>query len=446
MLKRLPSGTIHYLILGLLLVGLGISLEHRFNVYSQLPVWNGSAVVMPARDVLPSQIGAILNGRPPEDISAKNKNPLDMSTFWQSWKILEDEYYVRDKVDAGKMIDGAIAGMVASLGDPYTAYLPPKQNERSSEELAGSFYGVGIELGFSNDGILSVMAPLDDTPASKAGLQPNDLIINVKDEVKKMNESTSGWSIDKAVDSIRGPKDSTVVLTIVRRPRTEATAATSAATASAQLKPFEVPLQRGEIVVKSVKLDWLEKAGKPVAHIKLNRFGERTVQEWDTVVKEIQQKGPLVAGVILDMRNNPGGLFDDAIYVSSDFMDKGTVVSEKGKLSTHDFASNGSGRLKNYPLLVLINGGSASASEIVAGALKDIRNATLIGEKSFGKGTVQNRLELVNGGGIHVTIAQWLTPKGNWIHQKGIEVDVKAPDNYETKDVDETIQVALQKL
>jgi len=319
--------------------------------------------------------------------------------------------------------------MTASIGDPYTMYLPPELNERSAADLAGSFYGVGIELGYV-DGILAAIAPLSGTPADKAGVRAGDLIINVKDEAKGFDESTEGWSLNKAVENIRGPKDTPVILTIVREGETE---------------PLEVTIYRGEIIVKSVEVDFVENTGKRVAHIKLSRFGERTNAEWDEVVTEIVAQKDSIDGVVLDMRNNPGGFFNDAIYIASEFIKSGVIVSQKDVLQQQDYQAQGKGRLVGMPVEVLVNKGSASASEIVAGALRDQLQAKLVGQKTFGKGTVQDRRELSNGGGIHITIARWLLPSGEWIHENGIPVDVEVEQDYDTE-ADEQLLKAIEVL
>ncbi len=423
------SGTV---IIVLLLVVLGGLIEYRYSLIQSTPFGQINTQKIGRRtDLSASTLSRVINGQPPSD----TEGDVDMNVFWQTWKMLEDEYYLPEKMETQKMVDGAVSGLVSSLGDPYTTYLPAKENERSGQDLAGSFYGVGIELGFSPEGILSVIAPLDGTPAAAAGLQANDLILNVKDPQKNLDEATTGWSLEKAVDSIRGPKDTTVTLTMLRQDQ-EAEA----------IKPFDVDLRRGEIVVKSVKLEFPTVAGKKIAHLKITKFGERTMQEWDEAVAEILKQRGQISGIVLDMRNNPGGLFDDAIAVTSDFVESGVVVSQKGRYSSKDYNSKGKARLKGIPLVVLVNKGSASASEIVAGALKDRLNVTLVGEKTFGKGTVQDRVPLNNGAGLHVTIAQWLTPNGNWIHEKGIEVNVEEKDNTETKDVDEQLIKAAQQL
>lgn len=423
------SGTIAIV---LLLIFLGSLLEYKYSLIEQTPLANLNKEKIGRRsDLSASNLSRIINGQPPSDIG----EDVDMDVFWQTWRMLEDEYYLPEKLDAQKMVDGAAAGLVSSLGDPYTTYLPAKENERSGQDLAGSFFGVGIELGFSKEGILSVVAPLDGTPAAAAGLQAGDLILNVKDPQKELDESTSGWSLEKAVDAIRGPKDSIVTLTMLR-PGDEGEV----------VQPFDVELKRGEIIVKSVKLEFPTVNDRRIAHLKITKFGERTIQEWDDAVSEILRQRSSIDGVVLDLRNNPGGLFDDAIYVTSDFVDSGVVVSQKGRYNNKEYMAKGKTRLKGIPLVVLVNQGSASASEIVAGALKDRLNVPLVGEKTFGKGTVQDRVPLSSGAGLHVTIAQWLTPNGTWIHDTGIEPSTVIKDNPETNDTDEQLNAAVDQL
>lgn len=354
---------------------------------------------------------------------------VNFQTFWEVWRLLEKEYVEPDKLQVDKMVDGAIGGMTGAIGDPYTMYLPPSDNQRSGEDLAGAFYGVGIELGYV-DGVLAVMAPLSGSPAEKAGVKAKDLILHVKDESKKLDADTSGWTLNQAVDSIRGKKDTQVVLTLLRRDE--------------KPEPFDVTITRGEIVVPTTELSFTETETGPVAVIKLSKFGERTPQEWNEAVTTILAK-PNVKGVVLDVRNNPGGFFDGAILVASEFIDKGIIVSQKGRKDSQDFPARGKARLAKMPVVVLVNRGSASSSEIVSGALRDVRNAKLIGEKTFGKGTVQDRLELENGGGMHITTARFLLPKGEWIHDTGIPATIEVEDNPETPE-DEVLQKALSEL
>jgi carboxyl-terminal processing protease len=402
-------------IIGLLLVILGGVVGYRYG----------------QRNALPTQLplSELINSQTPTE-----KQTVDFSTFWEAWDHLEKEYVDPTKVDPKNMVNGAIGGMTSALGDPYTAYLPPVENQRRGEDLAGSFFGVGIELGYV-DNVLAVISPLKGMPADKAGVQAGDLIIHVKDEAKGLDADTTGWSLDEAVGNIRGQKGTSVLLTLLRRKEGNEPA-----------EPFEVSVQRDEIILKTVELAFPEHNGKKVAHIKLSGFGERTPGEFETAVQAILAEKNNISGIVLDMRNNPGGLFDDAIKVASEFIEDGTIVTQKGKYEEQVFPAKGKARLAGIPLVVLVNKGSASAAEIVAGALRDQVNAKMIGEKTFGKGTVQDRLPLSNGGGLHVTIAKWLLPKGDWIHDAGIPVSIEIKDDPETKDVDEALNKAIEEL
>ncbi|MBD3279309.1 MAG: PDZ domain-containing protein [Candidatus Pacebacteria bacterium] len=421
------------LIVALLLVVLGGMLGYRFHQTGQLPLnlqnWPVlNRFLKPRRQSSLAQL--IGDPEPPENLATQPGEKVNFDAFWEVWALLEDRYLESEKMEPNKMVHGAIAGMTAAIGDPYTIYLPPKDNQRSGEDLAGSFYGVGIELGYIDE-TLAVVAPLKGTPADHAGIQAGDLILNVKDEQKDLDESTAGWSLNEAVEKIRGPKGSPVTLTLYRKNNGN--------------KPFEITVNRGEIIVETVELSWLEKDGQKIAHLRVFRFGERTKVEWDQAVEEILSQGSQLSGVILDLRNNPGGFFDRSIDLASDFVAKGQiVVSQKSKYDQQDFYSNGTGRLIKIPVVVLVNRGSASASEILAGALRDQKGTKLIGEKTFGKGTIQDRLEVSNGGGVHVTVGRWLLPKGDWIHDEGIPVSVEVTDDPETEN-DEVLDRALDE-
>ncbi len=354
---------------------------------------------------------------------------VDFQEFWKVWTILEQNYVDPSKIQSDQMVYGAIKGMTASLGDPYTMFLPPTDQKRSAEDLQGSFFGVGIELGYI-DNTLAVQSPLPDSPAAKAGIQAKDLILRVKDD--KIDTDTTGWSLAQAVDKIRGDKGSKVTLTLFRKDYNNN-------------QPFPVTLERGEIVVPSAKIAYETKDGKKVAHITLSRFGERTNSEMDGIIADISSQNPKVSGIILDMRNNPGGFLDGAVSVSSEFIKSGNIVTQKGKLTSKEYPSLGTGRLANYPVVVVVNGGSASAAEITAGALRDDKGAELIGEKTFGKGSVQDAMQLPDGAGLHVTIAKWLLPKGDWISGTGIPVNVEVKDDPNTPN-DEVILKAVDEV
>ncbi len=405
----------------ILLVVLGLVIENRYGLVYSFARENPQVPIISTRRAR----SLVTN----EEIPPERQQEVSFETFWEVWSLLERDYLEPGDIKAEKMVNGAIGGMTSALGDPYTVYLPPAENQRSGEDLAGSFFGVGIELGY-REGILAVVAPLKDTPAEQAGIKAGDLIIRVNDPAKNLDEDSSRWSLNEAVDAIRGPKGTPVTLTLLREGQSE---------------PLEITVNRGEIVVNSVEVEFVEHAGKRVAHVSLSRFGERTEAEWDEVVSTILKNKPNINGIVLDMRNNPGGFFDGAIDIASDLIQSGVVVTQKGQFVEQDFPARGRARLINIPVEVLVNRGSASASEIVAGALRDRLGAKLIGERTFGKGTVQDRRELSNGGGLHVTIARWLLPSGEWIHDEGIPVNIEIADNPDTEE-DEQLLRAIEEL
>ncbi|MBW7955869.1 S41 family peptidase [Patescibacteria group bacterium] len=354
---------------------------------------------------------------------------VDFGEFWDIWGILEESYIDPEKVKPTEMVYGAIKGMTSSLEDPYTMFLPPDDQKRSEEDLSGAFYGVGIQLDYV-DNVLAVGAPLKGSPAEQAGLKAKDLILHVKDN--KIDKDTQGWSLAEAVGYIRGERGTKVTLTLLRRDE--------------KPEPFEVTLTRDEIVVPSAELQYVDLPnGQKAAVITLSRFGERTESELNTAIADIQRQSPKVAGVILDMRNNPGGFLDGAVDVASEFIGDGVIVTQQGRNSSRDYIAKGNARLAQYPVEVVVNGGSASAAEIVAGALRDRKGAKLIGEKTFGKGTVQDALRLPSGAGLHVTIAKWILPNGDWIQETGIPVNVEVKDDDQTE-IDEVLERAKTEL
>lgn len=342
--------------------------------------------------------------------SLENKEPpknirLDFRLFWDTWDLVSREYIDKKALDPQKLFFGAISGMVAAVGDPYTFFLPPEQQKSSKEELNGAFEGVGIQLGFNKDKRLLVIAPLSGTPAQKAGIKPQDLIVKIGEQ------DTTNITLPEAVKLIRGPKGTSVDLTILREGETS---------------PKTFTLIRDTIIVKSVEVDFKKtKTGKSLAVIKLSRFGERTKDEWMETISQILPKNPSVT--ILDVRNNPGGFLDGAVFIASEFLDSGNIVwHEDAQGQKTAYKVNRQGKLTSIPLIVLINKGSASASEIVAGALQDRKRAKLVGEKTFGKGTIQEAQELPGGTGIHITVAKWLTPNERWVNDtQGLDPDVK---------------------
>ena len=333
---------------------------------------------------------------------------VDFSLFWTVWDKVSAEYVDKSAVDGKKMVDGAISGMVSALGDPYTVYLPAQQNKESKEDLGGAFEGVGIQLGYK-DNRLAIVAPLDGTPAHRAGVKAGDFILHIKDEKKRLDRSTDGLTLPEAVKMIRGEGGTTVELTLAR---------------AGQEDPFKVELTRGIIVVKSVTVEYPDSGGGKIAWIKLNRFGDRTREEWNAVVGELADKED-IDGVVLDLRNNPGGYLEMSVYIAGEFLSPGkTVVGQQyGDGTKTDTKVDRNGRLLKQRLAVLVNEGSASASEILAGALQDHKRAKVVGVKSFGKGSVQQPDDFPDGSGVHITIAKWLRPSGEWIDKIGITPD-----------------------
>lgn len=357
-----------------------------------------------------------------------NEPGLDLGMMWKVKNRLESLYLDPDKLNDREMEYGAIKGLVDSASDPYTMYLPPEDNKSSQQDLAGEFGGVGISLGYK-DKTLAVMSPLPNTPADKAGLKAGDLILNIKDDLNQVDESTVDISLDRAVKLIRGKIGSTVTLEIYRQGENDS---------------FEVDLVRDNIVVASLEMEMVERDGKNYAWVKLYKFTDRLYEEWDEMVEEIKSVG--VDGIVLDLRNNPGGFLQASVEVASDFIDDGIVVQQESRKGIDQVykVNTRKGRLLNQPLMVLINEGSASASEILAGALKQHDRATLVGMTSFGKGTVQQPEEFSDGSGLHVTIARWLLPDGTSIDHSGVVPDVEVADDYETE-ADEQLEKALEQ-
>lgn len=345
---------------------------------------------------------------------------VDFSLFWEIWDKLETKYLERDQLDREKMVYGAIQGLTNATGDPYTVFLPPKKNEESKEELNGTFEGVGIRLGYNEDKQLVVISPLEGMPAKAAGVEAGDLILRIKDENKGIDESTNGITLPEAVEKIRGPKGSEVTLTLLHEDDSE---------------PYEATITRDTIVVPTVKVEFMENGA--VAHLQLSRFGDKTPEQWDQAVDQILEK-KTVNGVVLDLRGNPGGYMKGAINLASEFINKGVVMKQvdyRGREET--YSVNRKGRLTGMPVVVLINRGSASSSEILAGALRDHQRAKLVGTRSFGKGTIQQAEDVdVEGAGLHLTTAKWLTPNGTWVKGEGLkpDVEVKLEQPEETKE------------
>lgn len=324
---------------------------------------------------------------------------VDMQLFWDVWGLLAGRYVDPNALDYKNMIYGAIRGMVFSLGDPYTTFLTPKENREFQESMNGTLEGIGAELTL-RDGLITVVSPLKGSPAKLAGIQPEDVILKVNDE------DVQDFTLEQVVMKIRGPKGTKVKLTLGRKGESE---------------PFDVEIVRQTININSV--EW--KMVDSIAHIELNQFGGKTKEEFTKAISEILLKRP--KGIVLDLRYNGGGYLDGAVDIVSEFVEKGKVVSVKKRNSEEDevIYVTGKARVAKVPLVVLINKGSASASEIVAGAIRDSGRGITIGETSFGKGTVQEVENLIDGSSLRVTIAKWYTPNNVNISVVGITPDIE---------------------
>lgn len=388
-----------------------------------------------------------------QSIGANDKSlekNLDFTLFWEVWDRLY--YYYLDKalLDSQKMIYGAISGMVASLGDPYTVFLSPDQNKEAKDDLGGKFEGIGAQLGVKDKKIV-VVAPLPKSPAEVAGLRAEDWILKVD------GKETINWTLPEAVSKIRGPKGSKVLLTVLHKDKE---------------KSFDVEVKRDEIKVASV--EWkkinvdcrrntnqtenlcVKKEAcsncKAAFYLRLSRFGDTTNNEWVKSVDEIEKEIAKTAkennlGIILDLRNNPGGYLSGSVFIASEFIKDGIIVTQVNSDNTKKtYTVSRQGKLTNVPMDVLINKGSASAAEIVAGALQIRKNIKLVGETSFGKGTIQEAQDLKEGAGIHITTAKWLLPDNSNINGTGIAVQVEVENDENNQDEDKQLDKAIDTL
>ena len=369
----------------------------------------------------------------PKEFKVVNKKnqvaTVDYQLLWDAMEILNKKF-IDKPINPQKMLYGAIRGAVASAGDPYTDFFEPKALQSFKTDLKGSFGGIGAEIG-KKDGVIVIISPIDDTPAKKAGLLAKDIILQVN------GKSTAEWSVEQTVDQIRGEKGTKVTLSLYR---------------AGKDKPFDVNLVREDIKVKSVKWEIknVQKDGKDkkIAIITLSRFGDDTKALFDKAVNDILTKS--VDGIVLDLRNNPGGYLQTSVDLASNWIERGkNIVSEDNSSgSKQQYVATGNNRLSAYKTVVLINGGSASAAEILSGALHDYKIAELIGEKSFGKGSVQELIDLKDGSAIKVTIAKWITPNGRNLNKDGLEPDiaVKITEENITKNQDPQMEKAMEEV
>ncbi len=343
----------------------------------------------------------------PKNFTVVNKSDspreVDYNLLWQAIKIVQDKYIDGNNIDPTKVLYGAIQGAVSAAGDEYTQFFDPKSLSDFRTDLQGSFSGIGAEIGVRDKGIV-IVAPLDDSPAKKAGILAQDYIVRIN------GESTDGMSVDGAVSKIRGEAGTEVTLTLFR----EGGDGT-----------FDVKIVRQKIEIKSVKLEYKDIDNRHIAVITISKFGDDTKSLLDNAIADVVKTNP--AGIILDLRNNPGGYLETSVEVASEWLEKDKLVvkEEHSEKDVITYNSDGGNQLGKFKTVVLINGGSASAAEILAGALKDNNKAMLIGEKSFGKGSVQELVPLGKDMAVKVTVAKWITPGGKNLNHDGLDPDAK---------------------
>ena len=332
---------------------------------------------------------------------ANSKNDLfdKIDLFGEVLENIKKDYV--DDVDQAEIMDSAINGVLQSL-DPYSAYMSPELFKEMQTDTRGEFGGLGIEIGMES-GVVKVISPIDDTPAAKAGIKAGDYIVKIG------KEQVQGKSLLEAVKLMRGPVGTSIELT-VRRKNVK--------------KPLEFTIERKIIEIQSVSASIIGKE-KNLGYIRLKSFNENSDKQFLKSVKEFEKR-PKIKGYVLDLRNNPGGLLQQAINITDFFLEDGEIVSTKGrKISeTRKFFARRGDVVKGKPIVVLINNGSASASEIFAGALKDHKRAIILGENSYGKGSVQSIIPLTNGGGIRLTISKYYLPSGKSISEVGVTPDI----------------------
>ncbi len=354
----------------------------------------GAGFIYGSIDKLPRPIQGIVNqefGKPKE---------FNFGLFWTAWDELHKKYVQPTKLKDGNLLYGAVGGMVKGAGDPYTVFFPPEEAKSFTQEVQGSFGGIGAEIGKKN-GFISVVAPLEDSPAQKAGILAGDKILKIN------GEATDDFSVEQAVTKIRGEIGTKVTLTILR--------------GNDGTKAKDITITRAVIRIPIVKLEY--KDDNKIAHLSFYSFTATAPSEFQQAVSKVLNSG--AKGVILDLRNNPGGYLEVAVDIAGWFSNPGDLVAveDYGNGKTTEFRTSGLGGIKNYPLVVLVNQGSASASEILAGALRDNKNVKLVGTKTFGKGSVQELVNFEDGSSLKVTVARWLTPKGTSISEKGLDPD-----------------------
>jgi len=365
----------------------------------ETPVVSPSSAVSTASTVLQETVEDILETKPPQETSTPADLEQLFEPFWQSWDLVHDLYVDQPVIDE-LMMQGAIKGMMESLGDQHSSYMDPDQYRQANIPIEGSYEGIGAWVDATRE-YLTIVSPMPDSPAEEAGLLPGDQIIAVD------GEDMTGIDGSLVIRKVLGPAGTSLTLTIFREGEPE---------------PLDVTLERARIEIPSVEYEVLD---GDIAYIKLFSFSGNATEEFTAALEDLMDQEPVA--MILDLRNNPGGERDTAVEISSQFIADGVIMyQEYGDGSRDSFEAVKGGLATDIPLVVLINEGSASASEIVAGAIQDYERGTLVGMVSFGKGSVQNWIPLVDDQGlVRVTIARWLTPKGRTIHELGVEPDIE---------------------
>ena len=351
------------------------------------------------------------------DISKIFSKKPSLSLLEEGINIIDAKYADRDDINKDDLFYGAMSGMLKALNDPYSVFLEPQDTKIFQEDVGGIFEGIGAEIGI-RDETLTVISPLKDNPAEKAGVKAGDKILYVD------GEDTAGISLDKAVQIIRGKKGSTVVLTISREDLED---------------NLEISVVRDTIKIPNI--EW-NKEGDDIAYIAFSHFTETAAADFENVAHEILQSDS--KRIILDLRNNPGGFLEIAVDIAGWFMEPEEIVlieERRRESNTKSYKTSGSAALSDFPLVVLINEGSASAAEILAGALRDNRGISLIGGTTFGKGSVQELVNLSDGSSIKITIAKWLTPNGTSIEDNGLAPDIVVEMTQEIFDTDGDVQL-----
>lgn len=394
---------------GFTLVVAGLSFSA--GIYAAESPGNAIASRLPIPDYLAGLAASQPAAGAPDDLEE------DFAVFWDTWRIVENDFF--GETDRQVMIQGAIKGMVGALDDPYTQYIDPQQNEIMRENDSGGFEGIGATVDMI-DGRLTVVSPLRDSPADRAGLRAGDVILAVD------GRPVEGLELIEAVSLVRGPKDSTVTLTIEREDVAE---------------PITLSIVRASIPLITVESRML---ADRVGYLALHSFGSQTVEELDQNLEKLERQG--ARALILDLRGNPGGFLDAAVETVSRFVESGPVLWWQNADGSSYPIDAKSRRTFQWPMVVLIDRGSASASEIVAGALQDTGRAPLIGEQSFGKGSVQNVHQLRDGGSVRVTTAHWLTPDQHEINGVGLMPDIRVARDETRPGVDTQLSYARRAL